>query len=147
MVVLNKIDKFTLPTLIRIAYEGDDDLLTKYHVDKFDINGAVASTLWMIEMTERNENKEMQHYEVLSYGEKIGYISTYPNMLYSFGINTKFRTGEVLAGWWNEIKNVLGDKFISMLYPNNTRAINFLKKQGMQEIEGIEDNCVTLLNI
>ena len=34
-----------------------------------------------------------------------------------------------------------------MLYPNNKRAINFLKKQGMIEVDGVEDNCVTLLNL
>jgi hypothetical protein len=33
-----------------------------------------------------------------------------------------------------------------MLYPNNLRAINWLQKCGMVIVEGVEENCVVLLN-
>ena len=147
MVNLLKISKFDLPEAIKIAYEGDDELLEKYHVDKYDLMGAVASTLRMIYKMVEWENMEMDYYKVMQDETPIGYICTYPNNLYSFGINKKYRSKEILKEWWSRVKEVMGEKFITMLYPNNTRAINFLKKQGMVEIEDIEDNCVTLLNI
>lgn len=144
---IEKISKFTLPELIRIAYEGDEDLLNKFHVDKFDINGAVASTLWMIEQTDEREYEEMDHYKVSLDGTPIGYVSLFPNFLYSFGININYRTKEILTEWWAKVKEIFGGKFITMLYPNNERAIEFCKKQGMVEVPDIEDNCVTLLNL
>lgn len=147
MIELKKISKFDLAKAIRIAYEGDTDLLEKYHVDKFSLDGAVASTLNMIYQTVEWEDLEMEYYNVMFDGDVIGYICTYPNNLYSFGINKSYRKKEVLLGWWDAVKSIFNGKFITMLYPNNTRAINFLKKRGMVEVDGVENHCVTLLNL
>ena len=147
MVELVKISKFELPTVIKIAYEGDDDLLDKYHVDKYDIMGAVASTLHMIHKTVEWEDMEMDYFKVMYNETPIGYICTYPNNLYSFGINKEYRTKEILIDWWGKVVQQLGEGFITMLYPNNTRAINFLKKQGMKLVDDVEENCTTLIYI
>lgn len=147
MVELKKISKFDLPKAVRIAYEGDAELFEKYHVGKFDLDGAVASTLNMIFQMVEWEDLEMDYYSVMFNGEAIGYICTYPNNLYSFGINKKYRKKEVLLDWWEAVKSIFNGKFITMLYPNNTRAIRFLKKMGMVEVDGVENNCITLLNL
>lgn len=147
MVNIIKISKFDLSKVIKIAYEGDEDLLEKYHVDKFDLMGAVAKELSIIFNTVEWEDTEMDYYKIMYNDVEIGYMCTYPNNLYSFGINKEYRTKEILTDWWNKVKGIMGEKFITMLYPNNKRAINFLKKQGMIEVDGVEDNCVTLLNL
>lgn len=145
MQIISKFD--VLPELIRIAYEGDSELLEKYHVDKFDLMGAVASTMYMIEKTVQYENKEMDYYQV-SYNETpIGYVCTYPNTLYSFGINIAYRTKDILIEWWKNVKELFDGGFVTMLYNNNGRAINFCKRQGMEVVEGMEEEFVTLLNI
>ncbi len=144
MVILEEITKQELPDLIRIAYEGDKDLLDKYHVDKFDIHGAVASTLFMIAETENGV--DMTHYKVALGDISIGYISVFENFLYSFGINKEYRKKEILIEWFEKVKEVLGYKFITMIYPNNSRAINFLKKQGMKIVNGIKEDVITLIN-
>jgi len=147
MVNIIKISKFDLAKYIQIAYDGDTDLLEKYHVDKYDLMGAVSKELSIIYKTVEWEDKEMDYYKVMFNDFPIGYICTYPNNLYSFGINKEYRSKEILKEWWKKVRDIMGGKFITLLYPNNTRAINFLKKQGMVEVEGVEDNCVTLLNI
>lgn len=147
MVYIIKISKFDLSKFIKIAYEEDSELLEKYHVDKYDLMGAVSSTLSMIYKVVEWEDLEMDYYKVMYNETPIGYICTYPNNLYSFGINKNYRTKDILTDWWSKVKGIMGEKFITMLYPNNTRAINFLKKQGMVEVEELENNSVTLLNI
>lgn len=146
MIELKKISKFELPELIMAAYKGDESLLNQYHVEIFTLEQAVESTLWMIETTEENEGKNMEHYSVSCDGEPIGYVSIFPNMLYSWGLNKEYRSEDIKQDFWESICDILEGKFIVMLYPNNTRAINFCKRQGMIEVENIEQNCVTLLN-
>jgi hypothetical protein len=80
-------------------------------------------------------------------GEEIGYVCKIPNNLYSFGININYRTKDNLIEFWERVKELMGDSFICMLFPQNTRAVEFLKKQGMQEVIGVENNCTVLLNI
>lgn len=65
-------------------------------------------------------------------GNKEGYFVFKDSLLISFGINIKHRNKETLSIFWNEIKERIGNKFNSMLYSHNTRAINFLIKGGMK---------------
>ncbi len=50
------------------------------------------------------------------------------------------RTKETLAEFWNKIREVLTDKFACILYRNNTRAINWLQKCGMEIVENDLDD-------
>lgn len=145
MVELIKISNFDVAEMVRIAYIGDADLLEHYWGDDFNLEDAVNETMMMIRRV--SEEVEMQHYAVVNDGEEIGYVSCFPHNLYSFGININYRTKSILVEFWDKVKEVMGDGFICMLYPQNTRAINFLKKQGMVQVDGIEENCTVLLNI
>lgn len=145
MIILEKISKFELRNLVEIAYRGDDDLLLHYWGDGFNLEEAVNETMFMI--SEVGKEVEMSYYAVVCDDEEIGYVCKIPNNLYSFGININYRTKDNLIEFWDRVKEVMGEGFICMLYPQNTRAINFLKKQGMVEVEGVEPNCTVLLNI
>jgi len=145
MMDIVKIELNELKPFIKVAYKGDEDLLTKYHVDNYDLYGAVNETLRMVEIT--SMGIEMNYYGVIENEERIGYICTFTNNLYSFGLNIEMRTKENLIEFWKIIKVLLGDSFITMLYPNNTRAINWLQKCGMVIVDDVEDNCVVLLNL
>lgn len=145
MVKLKQIDIFELRNYVKIAYIGDYELLDKYWGQNFNLDDAVNETMRGIETT--SKQVKMNHFAVTNDNDDIGYLSCFHNNLYSFSINIKYRTGDILIQYWSKIKEVLGDKFICMLYPQNTRAIRFLKKQGMVEVPDIEPNCITLLNV
>lgn len=134
---------FGLRRYVETAYAGDEDLLSKYHVSKYDFESAVNETMRMISYT--SKGVDMMYFGVTLNDERIGYLCCFKNNLYSFGINIQKRTKEILSEFWGKVKEVLGNSFICMLYPNNTRAINWLKKCKMEEVESEEDNCVTLL--
>jgi len=93
-----------------------------------------------------NKEVEVECYSVVLDGEEVGYVCKIPNNLYSFGININYRKKDILIEFWDRVKELMEDSFICMLYPQNTRAISFLKKQGLVEVEGVENNCTVLLN-
>ena len=133
MITLNKISISKLPDYVEIAYKGDTDLFTKFHVSTFDFKGAVMSTLLMI--LDVAKTRQLSCYKVIYQKEPIGYVVSYEGVLYSFGINIKFRKKDILLSWWEELKKTIGREFVCRLYRNNTRAIEFLKKQQMIEAE------------
>jgi hypothetical protein len=145
MITMKKISVMQLPMLVLIAYDGDTDLLDKYHISKLPLMGAVKSTLQMI--FEMAKIEKLNCYKIVYQKKPIGYVVSYKNVLYSFGVNKAFRKREIMLSWWEELKQTIGRKFVCRLYRNNTRAIEFLKKQQMEEIEVNEEhNFITLLN-
>ena len=145
MIKFEKITIFELRDLVEISYRGDIDLLDKYWGDDFSLEEAVNETMFMVKTV--NEEVPVECYAVVLNDEEIGYVCKIPNNLYSFGININYRKKDVLIEFWDKVKELMGEGFICMLYPQNSRAINFLKKQGMVEVSGIEENCTVLLNV
>lgn len=145
MIRIEKISNFELRDLVEIAYRGDSDLLDKYWGDDFSLEEAVNETMWMI--NEVAKEAPMEYFAVLKDDEEIGYVCKIHNNLYSFGININYRTKDNLIEFWEKVKEVMEDGFICMLFPQNVRAIKFLKKMGMVEVEGVENNCTVLLKV
>ena len=145
MLTLKKILLEDLRQYVEIAYKGDDDLLLHYWGTDLNLQEAVDLTMSLIEQVDKEV--PVDYYAVESEEQEIGYIVNFPNNLYSFSININYRTKENLICFWELIKEVMEDGFICMLFPQNERAIKWLKKCGMVEVFGVENNCVTLLNI
>ena len=131
--------------VVLIAYNGDSELMEKYHTKKCDLQEAVNSTLAMIYTMAKTQ--KLNCYKVIYQKQPIGYVVYFMNVLYSFGIDIKFRKKDILLHWWDELKSVIGKNFVCRLYRNNTRCIDFLKKQQMEVVdENEEHNYITLLN-
>ena len=128
MIVLEKINKTELRKYVRLSYEGDIIGLKMYHVEPMNLRRAVKATVDMIEVAERSY--QFKYYRIVNNGQPIGYVVTCGMILYSFCIQIKSRTREVLLSWWDSINKLMGAKFFVLLYQNNTRAIRFLIKRG-----------------
>jgi hypothetical protein len=76
--------------------------------------------------------------------EIVGYVFCQKNLLVSFGINKKHRTAEKLQIVFNQIKNKFKGNFESYMWLRNTRAINWLKRCGMTEIDSKINNVIKL---
>jgi len=59
------------------------------------------------------------------------------NILYSFGVHPDKRSEDNLRLFWEYLSNEYDDGFLCYLYSNNIRAIKWLKKNGMSEVEMI----------
>lgn len=140
---LTQVDFESLKEYIEIAYEEDEKLLSQYHIQECSFEEAVDMTCKMIEYTAHG--LDMKYFGVMIGENKIGYLCTLPNNLYSFGVNINFRTKDILKVFGGLIVEKLGDSFICMLFPNNWRAINWLEKCGMKIVPDVEENAVTLL--
>lgn len=134
MITVKKISKSQVAEYVDIAYRGDEDLLQRYHTQVHQtVEAAVFSTMLMIQ--DASGAKDLKYFKICWNSKPIGYFVTFDGFLYSFGINIKFRKPDIHKGWWVEVKKVLGKNFFSMLYDNNSRAVDFLVRQGMKIIE------------
>lgn len=146
MIRLAKISLYELPELIAISYQGDNDLLQKYHIAPMDLQSAIESTFGMIYSTA--QMKKAVCYKVIYQKKPIGYVVTFDgNFLYSYAIAVKFRKKDILISLWDRVKSILDENFSSMLYSNNTRAANWLVKSGMKLVsEDKQNNVLTFIN-
>ena len=149
MITIKKISKAEIPSLIATAYQGDSELLEKYHSGNMhgDVNFPIAVLSTLDTIDDVSKEYKLSYYKVIYQKKPIGYFVTFDNFLHSFGINIKYRNREVLTGWFESVKKVLGKNFMCMLYDINTRAINHLQKQGMKIVHRDEEyKTVTLQN-
>lgn len=109
---------------IRLAFDGDDDIL-----QFFDPTVEVSS----LDDIVSNISKKIEEYyeqfdDVKFFGFDGGYVCYCDGFLFSFGINFSKRKSCKL---WDIILEKLGGDFRCLLWGRNTRAINWLIKNGM----------------
>lgn len=130
----------TLPQmheLVKLAFDGDTELLNLYHISPGTLDHCVVHTMNFIVENEAAYKQDMEFYSVRLNGIKIGYTVVIrnehePNELYSFGININYRKSEILEKWMAEIKNMLGGSYFVALWGKNKRAINFMERNGLE---------------
>lgn len=144
MITIKKISRIEVWSLVELSYQGDDDLFEKYHVAKMRFEDCVKCTIDMIEKVAREKN--LVCYKIMFNKKAIGYMITFTDFLYSYAINIKFRKKNILTEWWKQVRKIMGRQFATGLYENNTRAIEFLKKQGMQFVGKSNDILVFINN-
>lgn len=146
MLQATKIDVNDLKRYIDIAFAEDCDLLNYY-----DRSSGVLTGDAMVINT-YNKIKDYLAYfhhcfafKICVDGNDAGFVffTKSPNLLVSFSINKKYRQAEVLRDYFECIKDSIGDDFTSLLYNENTRAINWLVKCGM-EVEFINEEYTKL---
>lgn len=138
---------------VRKAFEGDNDLLSTYHISPGDLDHCVSDTLRCIYENADHYKEDMVCYKVALDGDPIGYTivlidENNPCELYSFGINIEHRNAALLQEWIGKVKEKIGKVFFTILWNKNTRAINFFKKNGFKEEtldSGVDLDLKTLL--
>lgn len=126
-----RIELAELQEYVSIAFKEDADLITKYHFQDSTMNDLIFNTVKNIE--ELAQTKEVKCYGMFLEQTPIGFTVIAEKLLYSFGINVYCRNKEVKAVWVNWIKRVFDNNFVVCLYRENTRAINFFLKNGLEE--------------
>ena len=115
---------------IEAAFLLDTDLLNYY--DKGEKVTTTQDCCDNILLKIANNYPEASCMGVYEDGAPIGYFVYLPGLLISFGLNKKYRNSIYLKEFWETIKESLGNEFDCLLYSYNTRAINWLKKCGME---------------
>lgn len=146
MIELITIEPTSLFQYVSTAYWDDYELFKLYHIKEFDTcMEACEATIYMI--AEMHAIKPLTYYKVQYDGIDIGYMVTYENCLYSFGIAIRFRNASILKEWMQAVRDLFKSDFNCLLYNRNKRAIEFLVKNGMK-ISGVnqEYDFVKLVN-
>jgi len=143
-IAVKKIPKSDIGKYVGFAFEGDSELVEKFHFADTTLEEVITSNVKNI--NELSEKIDLDCYAVYWDENVIGFfVMAYHNsMLYSFGINKKYRVKEVLIDWFKYIKHIPNEYLICPLNAENTRAINFFIKNGMEVLSEAE-NIVTLI--
>jgi len=126
-------DKNRLLEAIQSAFSGDEDLINCFHiVSTGELRDCVEDTYYRI--VQASEEYLLDWFEIRKNGKVIGFtiLSRPYSFLYSFGLNKEYRKREISEYWWQFVRGVLGNKFSCVLWAKNSRAINFLVKNGMK---------------
>jgi hypothetical protein len=129
---------------IMFAFEGDKDI-SKY-CDKNDKELDLEKLVLSIfkKLLEYEETGGCDFYDLSVENEVVGYGFNYKNILISFGVNKKFRNKEKLEKVFEIIKGKFNSDFETYMWERNERAVNWLKKCGMTEIESNIDKVIKL---
>jgi len=149
MVIASEIAIKTIPIedigrYVGIAFDGDNELVEKFHKADKTLEETIAGNIKNI--NELAGKIDLKCFVVYWGDNEIGFfVMAYHNsMLYSFGINKKYRVKNILLDWWGSIKALVGEYLICPLNSENTRAINFFVRNGMQVLER-DKSIVTLI--
>lgn len=148
MIIAEKVPITELKQYIEIAFEGDGELINFYDKNSFVVSNLDMSCNTHCKLIDyKNYFDNCYNYKVSLNNIPIGFIfiTKNPNLLVSFSVNKKYRNKETLKKYFELIQNIFLEPFICFLYNENSRAINWLQKCGM-EIESI-DNGITRLKI
>lgn len=150
-----------LKPLIKLAFQDDPALLTKYSVLKTSNH-----TPTLEESVEKNYQEilaavnnpvfkdDINYYSIeisdTDYSRPIGFTVTItnaeaPHILLSFGINERYREKKNSTKWLMAVKGILGKYVTTFLHVNNARAIEFFEKNGFtKKVNDLDANNVTL---
>ena len=153
MTELHEIYLSDLPGYVKIAFDGDSDLLSNIHISPGSLDHCVDNTMGMIMENASFYDKDMRVFRVERGDEVIGYTVVIinekaPNELYSFGINIKYRKKDILLCWLSEVEKILGKPYYIVLWSKNQRAIDFFEKNGflvLRNSKYLNDETKTLI--
>lgn len=116
---------------VAIALKEDTDLITRYHFQDLTMQELIENNIKNI--NELAKTKEVKCYGLFLEDTPIGFTVLCEKMLYSFGINLYCRQTEIKAHWMKWLRKVFDNNFVVCLYRENTRAINFFLRNGLEE--------------
>jgi len=135
MIVLKSVNALKIEDYINCAWDGDEKLEKYYDrsLTRRNLDGMVKDTSRKIrDMMEQDEQLSLLGIELdrtpigfLIFSEKL-------SLFYSFGVNAKYRSKEILTAIFKYVKAKLNYNFYSVMYEYNIRAINWLQKCGME---------------
>lgn len=146
MVEFEEIEFESLKDYVVLGFGGDSELLERYQQLDTDFDATVSRNMSYI--TDSMEGKKFIFYRIMWEERPIGFtvLDVTDSFLFSFGINKQFRSWEILNEWWAYILMMFDGDFGCILWAKNSRAINFLTRQGMQVMEQPDNKIVLLIN-
>lgn len=152
-----------LKPLIKMAFQDDPQLLTKYSLLKTSdhtptLEESVDKNYETILEAVNNQvfKNDLNFYAInitdKDYSRPIGFTVTVtneepPHMLFSFGINILYRNKKNSTKWLQAVKELLGKYLCVPLHKNNQRAIEFFEKNGFsKKANEVDTDCVILIS-
>lgn len=139
----SEIERCDLLEYVSIALKEDLELIAKYHFQDDCTEDMILNNLKNIE--ELAQTKEVKCFGIYLDDTPVGFTVVAENLLYSFGINVYCRQAPIVLEWFRWVRSYFNDNFLVCLYRENTRAINFFIRNGMEEFSD-DGKVVYLIN-
>lgn len=138
MILVKINDDNVLYECIYVAFGGDKKLIEQYHLVGKNLDECVNDTYNKILQT--SQEIVLEKYAVIDEEVVLGYlvVSITHKFLYSFGlaINKRQYFSDL---FFSEISKLLSHNFKCILWTKNSRAIEYLKRNGMRIEEQTEE--------
>jgi hypothetical protein len=142
---LKRIKLSELKPSIALAFSDDAELLKEFHfLAGKTLEECVDDTYNKI--IESSNAMPTKAWNILADDKLVGYcviVKAPMPLLYSFGINIHSRTKEVLVSWMKAVDKISNGEITTVLYSKNVRAIEFMKKNKMEEV--VRDDEIVVL--
>lgn len=141
MINVSIIDKSDYYHTIKKAWESDKSIEEKWHIKSGSgVENCIYDT---IKVLENDVSESFRLYGVLKDGEDIGFFGLEDNVLNDNFLTTFFiypskRNENIKSKFFNTIRNLTDNSFNTCLYEKNSRAIGWLKKNGLKETNKIK---------
>ena len=121
-------------TCIRHAFVDDNDL--NNYCDPSDKDKDIREIVYSIynKILAYEKAGDCKFCKIRYNDSLIGYFFYHKNILISFGVNVKHRNKQTLKRVFEDIKKEMNGEFETYMWERNERAINWLKKCGMEEV-------------
>lgn len=135
------IDEKEIESIITETYEGDEMLFQKYHYINSGAKDSIADTVSKIKNAVYLFFCDFYRIDDNS-GCAVGYLVVMKDAktLFSFGLNINKRTKENKELMLQHAGELLGSEYFMYLYNKNTRAIQYLLKNGFTVFREIRED-------
>lgn len=118
--------------LVELGFGEDEELMNKYQQYKTPFKETVERNMKNI-WEAMDAGFKFKFFKLMMGEVIIGFtvLDQDMDMLFSFGINKKFRNQMITTAWFAQVRKYLTKHFTCTLWNQNERAIRFLNRNGM----------------
>lgn len=146
MIIFETVKYSDLWEYVELGFGDDPELLEKYQQYDTPFRQTVERNMRNI-WDAQGAGFNFKFFKIIMADVAIGFtvIDQDTDMLFSFGINRKFRNQMITTAWFTEVRKLLTSHFTCVLWNQNVRAIRFLNRNGMAVLRHNDETTTLVL--
>jgi len=146
MIIFEPIKYSELWEFVELGFGDDEKLMDKYQQYNTPFKETVERNMRNI-WDAMSAGFNFKFFKIVMGEVVIGFtvLDQDTDMLFSFGINRKFRNQMITTAWFTQVRKFLTEHFTCVLWNQNVRAIRFLNRNGMTVLRHNDETTTLVL--
>lgn len=146
MIIFEPVKYKNLWPWVELGFGDDEKLLLEFQQYQTPFKETVERNMRNI-WDAMDAGFQFKFFKVVMAGTPIGFtvLDSDTDLLFSFGINKKYRNQMVTTAWFTQVRKFLTAHFTCVLWNQNKRAIRFLCRNGMTVLKKSDEFTVLVL--